>query len=103
MSRLAADGVFANTSKPLFFGFKTGLLFLFLGGAGLLTLLTLSVLSLLSVVPPVDVGLYILSAVCFGAGILIVNNCIQGAYIARIYDEVKDRPNYIIESKSNFE
>ena len=38
----------------------------------------------------------------FLGGIILISLWMIGEYIARIYDEVKERPQYIIKKKINF-
>ena len=41
-------------------------------------------------------------AITFFAGVQLMSIWIMSEYIARIYDESKNRPQYIIEKKINF-
>ena len=41
--------------------------------------------------------------ITFFAGIQLLGLGLLGEYIGRIYDEVKNRPNFIIDKKYNFE
>ena len=41
-------------------------------------------------------------AITFFAGVQLLSIWIMSEYIARIYDESKNRPQYIIEKKINF-
>ena len=45
----------------------------------------------------------ILSSILFSSGVIMILLGIIGEYIGRIYDEVKNRPNFIINKKINFE
>lgn len=38
----------------------------------------------------------------FLGGVILISLWMIGEYIARIYDETKDRPEYIIDKKINF-
>ena len=44
-----------------------------------------------------------LSAILFFNGLLLISLGIQGEYVARIFDEVKNRPLYLISDKIGFE
>jgi Na+/H+ antiporter NhaC len=44
----------------------------------------------------------IVIVVCFFSGIQLLSLGVMGEYVGRIYDEVRNRPKYIIESKYGF-
>jgi glycosyltransferase involved in cell wall biosynthesis len=86
-------GLTAFSSKPLFISFFLGLL---------ISLLSLGVIfyalicKFLGIAVPGTAGIIILIA--FFGGIILISNGINGLYIAKIYNEVKSRPKYIIDS-----
>jgi len=86
-------GLTAFSSKPLFISFFLGLL---------ISLLSLGVIfyalicKFLGIAVPGTAGILILIA--FFGGIILISNGINGLYIAKIYNEVKSRPKYIIDS-----
>ncbi len=51
---------------------------------------------------PIGLSSIILSVLFIG-GVQLISLGIVGQYIARIYDETKDRPKYIVDKKINFE
>lgn len=45
----------------------------------------------------------IVIVVCFFSGLQLLSLGVMGEYVGRIYDEVRDRPKYIVESRLGFE
>ena len=41
--------------------------------------------------------------ITFFSGLNLIGLGLLGEYVGRVYDEVKDRPNYIIDKKINFD
>ena len=41
--------------------------------------------------------------ICFFSGIQLLSLGVMGEYVGRIYDEVKRRPKYILESRHGFD
>lgn len=96
MLRLAEDGVTSFSDKPMMLAFSFGAVLMLLS----LVMLVLSIIiaaggnGLGGVYIMGSVMLLILGAILIFVGIL-------GLYISRIYDEVKNRPYYIIEKRIN--
>lgn len=100
MLKLASDGIISFSTKPL----------KMVGGLGILSviasfiILAYSLLSYLfkwNYLTPGWTSLMI--TFTFLAGIILISLWMMGEYIARIYDEVKQRPQYIIDKKINIE
>lgn len=96
MFKLAVDGIISNSNYPLTLSLKLGI--------------TLCILSLISVITFVIVGFCVkwlpLTAWIFPAlGLLFgIDLTIKGfsdVYLARLYEEVKNRPIYIVKEKFN--
>lgn len=94
MIRFALDGIFAFSAKPL----------KLMEQAGLWTILTSLGLLLYGVISGRITGWYgIMTAVVFLGGMQLLCLGILGEYVARIYDESKGRPLYIVEREFNTE
>ena len=91
MVRLAIDGIVGFSLKPLTITIPMGLV---VAVASLIALIVELVLALcgrmIPLVYPLLTGLFLF------VGLLFVIIGILGGYIGRIYDEAKERPNYII-------
>jgi glycosyltransferase involved in cell wall biosynthesis len=97
MLRLAAHGVMSFSEKPLLWPLWLGLLWL---AAGFALLAALAVLAILgrgaaSLVMPM--------LLCLAAGSLLSALGVLGAYLARVYEDVKGRPLYVVARTSGFE
>ena len=99
MLKLAADGIISFSTKPL----------KILGMVGIFCVI-ISVLSIIYALVSYFFKLNQLSAgwtsimiaVTFFAGVQLISIWILSEYIARIYDESRGRPEYIIKDKINF-
>lgn len=97
MLRLAANGVMSFSEKPLLWPLWLGL-FLLLAGA--LLFLKIAVMGLMghdqtaSIVP---------ALLLFGFGATLAALGILGAYLARVYEEVKNRPLYVVARTLGFD
>jgi glycosyltransferase involved in cell wall biosynthesis len=97
--RFALDGLFSFSTVPL-------KMWTYLGGAcaagafiyGLITLIQKIVFG---IVAPGYASLLIV--LLFFNGLLLLSNGIQGEYIARIFDEVKGRPLFVVANKWGFD
>jgi len=96
MTKLAADGALSMSTKPLNFIMKAGLIMTFLGVLGIIAFIVLWIVRLYSAV------LLLAGIMVFTGGLIISSLGIIGAYVGRIYDEVKMRPLYIIKEMINF-
>lgn len=95
MVQLATAGILSFSTKPLQFGIVVGLLFAFL--SFLMLLWTVVEYFLDKTVPSGWTTLVVL--LLMFSGIQLIFSGIIGAYIGGIYEEVKDRPRYIIEEE----
>ena len=100
MLKLATDGIIGFSTKPL----------KLLGGVGIISIFIsfiILIYALLSYVfswNNLEAGwTSIMVAVTFFAGVQLLSVWILSEYIGRIYDETKQRPEYIIEKKINIE
>ncbi len=50
---------------------------------------------------PMENNIFLVSLICFVGGILMISQGITGYYIAKVYDEVKGRPRYIVASSTD--
>ncbi|MCI9247439.1 MAG: glycosyltransferase family 2 protein [Clostridia bacterium] len=100
MLKLASDGIISFSTKPL----------KIVGGLGILSMVV-SVLILIYAIVSFIFHLHNLTAgwtslmvtMTFLSGIILISLWMIGEYIARIYDEVKQRPQYIIDKKINID
>lgn len=86
-------GLTAFSSKPLFISFFLGL---FISLFALGVIFYAFICKILGIAVPGTAGIIILIA--FFGGIILISNGINGLYIAKIYNEVKSRPKYIIDN-----
>ena len=100
MLKLASDGIISFSTKPL----------KIVGGLGILSM-AVSVLILIYAILSFIFHSHNLTAgwtslmvtMTFLSGIILISLWMIGEYIARIYDEVKGRPQYIIDKKINID
>ena len=95
MLRLAADGIFGFSSRPL----------TLIGWAGL-AVLCIALLGLIATIACAAVKgvpgwLWAVCALVLLDGVILCAMGVQGAYTQRIYDEVKGRPLYIIKERQS--
>lgn len=95
MLKLALDGITGFSSKPLTLAGWIGTAVLALSLIGLLVLI---VLALTGGVMP---WLFALDALLLLHGVTLIFIGIQGAYMGRMYDELKGRPLYIVKESVN--
>lgn len=98
MIKFAKDGIIAFSSKPLRIITSFGLMSVILSFVVL-------VYSLLSKLLQKDIAkgwTSMMVAITFFCGVQLLSLGIVGEYIARIYDEIKGRPLYIVKDKINF-
>lgn len=99
MLRLAADGIFNFSSKPLSMAFGFGIACELIGLLGLIAMIVLT--SILGASCPQ--WLWALVALFLLQGLTLLFLGIQGMYLGRMYDELKDRPLYIVAEALNLE
>jgi len=97
--KIAVNGLVCYSNFLLNFVFWLGLGIAFL--ACLMSLLLIFNVYFGSKIYPIGLSSIILSILFIG-GVQLISLGIVGQYIARIYDETKDRPKYIIDEKINF-
>ena len=95
MLRLAADGIFGFSSRPL----------TLIGWAGL-AVLCIALLGLIATIACAAVTgvpgwLWAVCALVLLDGVILCAMGVQGAYTQRIYDEVKGRPLYVIKERQS--
>jgi dolichol-phosphate mannosyltransferase len=95
--KIAFDGIFGFSSKPLTYIFLFGICLSFF--SFIIALYYLYQKFFLNVTPGLSSTIIFIS---FFSGIQIFILGIIGEYIGRIYNEVKKRSNYIIDKKINF-
>lgn len=93
MLKLAADGILSFSTKPIKFIHVLSLTLFCLSIAGF-------VLGIFSY-PPIFIVLTLISVILLVGAIQLLALGIIGEYVGRIYEEVKDRPIYIIKDKLN--
>ena len=97
MIAFATDAILSFSSRPLIFVIQVGLLMILLGlmGGGYLLYLKLFTDS---VVPGIT---SILLSIMIFSGIQISLIGVVGAYVAKLFDEVKGRPLYVVKNSFN--
>jgi len=95
--KLALDAIFSFSYKPLTYVSRVGLL---IAGGSFLYGLRLLVVGR-SPIAPGWASLFV--AILFFSGVQLISIGIIGQYLARIYDEIKQRPKFIVKRSSNFE
>lgn len=96
MLKLASDGIIGFSSKPL----------KFIAGFGIITLIVSFVLMITTIVSfahhfPSSYIQLVLFVITLLAGIELMSIWVVSEYISRIYDEAKQRPQYIVEKTIN--
>ena len=96
MLRLASDGIFSFSDKPVSFILGTGAALAALGALWLLILLFVALAGHGN-------GLSALAALMvLLCGVILLSLGVLGAYIARTYDETLGRPLYIVSERHGF-
>lgn len=99
MLKLAGDGILSFSTKPL----------KIIGGLGVISIfisIILLIYTLISYIFASDLEAgwtSMMVAITFFAGVQLVSIWMMSEYIARIYDDTKKRPEYIISKKINIE
>lgn len=98
MLKLAADGIISFSTKPLKIVGALGLFSIFIS----MVLLVYALISYALKLNHLSAGwTSIMVAITFFAGVQLTSIWIISEYIGRIYDETKQRPQYIIDKKIN--
>ncbi len=97
--KLAYGGFFAHSGAPLFIVNFFGLLFALAAFVGILIILSLKLFTDKYIPGFASISILIL----FIGGVELLSVGVIGEYIRRIYDEVKDRPLFVVERKINFD
>lgn len=99
MMKLASDGIIGFSTKPLKFVGVLGLISIIVS----LCIMIYALISFIFKLNDLTAGwTSLMVAITFFAGVQLLSIWIMSEYIARIYDESKNRPQYIIEKKVNF-
>ena len=99
MLKLASDGIISFSTKPLKFVGALGLTSIAISVCIMIYALISFAFKLNNLTPG---WTSLMVAITFFAGVQLLSIWIMSGYIARIYDESKNRPQYIIEKKINF-
>jgi polyisoprenyl-phosphate glycosyltransferase len=97
MLKLAADGVVSFSVVPLRLALHAGLLIALISFVGGTTALVLKVCGYHSLIPG---WASLVAAVSFLGGVQLMLMGVLGEYVGRIYDEVRQRPLYIVRDWS---
>lgn len=98
MVNLAKAGIVSNSNYPLSLGFKFGLILSILSILGFITLIILACTNVYN-----DLVAWLFPTVSLLFGIKFIIDAINNLYLGKVYDEVKNRPEYIISDKINFD
>lgn len=94
--KLAKDGIVANSDYPLSIPLKNGIFFCILSS---LCFLTFIVLACFKIYLPLIAWLF--PTIILLSSITMIHTGLTNMYISRIYEEVKQRPIYIVREKIN--
>lgn len=98
MTNLAKAGILSNSNWPLSLSLKFGLI------GGLLSILGFVALIILAATGVAfDASFWLIPTVCLLFSGNFVFNGISNLYLANVYNEVKNRPEYIIDDTKNIE
>ncbi len=99
MLKLASDGIMGFSTKPLKIVGGLGMITIFLSIAILIYSLISYAFNLNQLAPG---WTSIMVAITLFSGVQLISIWIIAEYIARIYDDTKKRPEYIVDKKINF-
>ncbi len=99
MFRFATDGILSFSSAPLQISVGLGLLSAVLALLGILYALVLRVFTQIWV----EGWTALMIAVLFIGGVQLISVGILGAYVGRIYNEIKGRPLYVVQERIGFD
>lgn len=97
MLRLAANGIMSFSEKPLLWPLWLGLLWLLASGLLFVAALVLALCGAGAA------GALLYAVISLAAGSVLSGLGILGAYLARVYDEVKGRPLYVVARTRGYE
>ena len=98
MINLAKSGIISNSDFPLYISLVSGLIFCFLS---VCVFITFIVLAICGIVLPLTAWLFPSASLLISLTYLF--NGLTNVYLARVYDEVKKRPDYIVRDTLNLE
>ena len=98
MINLAKSGIISNSDAPLYLSLTAGIIACVLS---LLCFITFIVLTACDVYLPFTAWLFPTVTLLFSGNWIF--NAISNIYLARVYDEVKSRPEYIVQEKINLD
>lgn len=98
MASLARAGIIANSNRPLLLSLKVGVA---LGVLSVLGLVALIIVAACGV--SFDACFYLLPVMCALSAAGYTFNGISNLYLANVYNEVKNRPEYVIDRKINLD
>lgn len=98
MLRFATDGILSFSTKPLQISVAFGMISAFLALTGILYALYLRIFTNIWV----EGWTALMIAVLFIGGVQLISIGIVGEYIGRIYNEVKNRPLYLVKEYCGF-
>ena len=102
--KLASDGIVSFSSTPLIISAYIGMIVSFLAFFGVIFALVQRIFSSFFIsigIGPIAGYSTTIMAIMFLGGIQLIFLGVIGMYLGRIYDEVKQRPNWVIDSKIN--
>ncbi len=99
MIRFASNGIIYFSKKPLNIAFGFGLLCILIGLVLAIYAITSKIFEPSTVVPGWASTLIL---IIFFGGVQLFSIGLLGRYLACVFDEVKDRPEYIIDARINF-
>lgn len=98
MVNLAKSGIVSNSDAPLYLSLIFGIAFFSLS---LICFLTFIILAICNITLPIIAWLFPTVVILFSGSYLF--NAISNVYLARVYQEAKGRPDYIISSTQNID
>lgn len=98
MINLAKAGILSNSNYPLSLSMKFGIFGSILSVLGFITLIILAIVNV-----SFDSVLWLLPTFAFFFSLSYIFNGLSNLYIANIYEEAKNRPEYIVEETHNLE
>lgn len=99
MLRFATDGILSFSTKPLQMSVALGMFSAFLAMLGIVYALSLRLFTNIWV----EGWTALMIAVLFMGGVQLISVGILGEYIGRIYNEVKQRPLYVVQEYTGFD